>query len=71
MISSLHHLGQAIVSLTQQYRMNREIMSLANELVYNGTLRCATHAVASARLSMSAPLSSVFFRDHCQGLDPP
>lgn len=35
-----------------QYRMNREIMSLCNALVYDGSLRCGSRAVAIARLSL-------------------
>lgn len=38
---------QASVNLTYQYRMNQDIMSLSNKLVYNGLLRCGSPIVAS------------------------
>ena len=46
---SEHH-PEALVYLVHQYRMNREIMLLANTLVYNHRLMCGSHDVAEARL---------------------
>ena len=43
---------EAVVELGVQYRMNAEIMSLANTLVYGGKLKCGSGAVASRRLDM-------------------
>ncbi|GAB1597754.1 DNA replication ATP-dependent helicase/nuclease DNA2-like [Argonauta hians] len=38
------------VQLNLQYRMNREIMSLSNELIYEGCLQCGTEEVATRTL---------------------
>ncbi|XP_028585253.2 DNA replication ATP-dependent helicase/nuclease DNA2 isoform X1 [Podarcis muralis] len=38
----------AIVQLTVQYRMNSKIMSLSNNLVYNGKLECGSEKVSKA-----------------------
>jgi DNA replication ATP-dependent helicase/nuclease Dna2 len=42
----------AIVSLEHQYRMNEDIMALANVLIYNGRLKCGNEAVAKRTLSL-------------------
>ncbi|XP_053547814.1 DNA replication ATP-dependent helicase/nuclease DNA2 [Bombina bombina] len=39
---------EAVVHLTVQYRMNRQIMALSNKLVYEGRLECASDKVSSA-----------------------
>jgi DNA replication ATP-dependent helicase Dna2 len=44
---------EAIISLTHQYRMNAEIMALANRLIYDGRLQCGTEAVATGTLQLS------------------
>lgn len=44
---------QAVVTLDHQYRMNQEIMALANAVVYDERLRCGTAGVASGRLDLS------------------
>ena len=41
---SQHH-PHAVAQLTMQYRMNSDIVKVANELVYNGMLKCGTKAV--------------------------
>ena len=47
---------QAVVTLRAQYRMAADIMALANVMIYNGQLRCATQAVATASLpQLSVP----------------
>lgn len=38
----------ATVALTLQYRMNKTIMKVANDLTYHGTLACANDKVANA-----------------------
>ena len=43
---------QAVVWLAHQYRMNADIMSLSNTLVYNHRLVCGTAAVADAQLRL-------------------
>jgi DNA replication ATP-dependent helicase Dna2 len=42
----------AVVSLSEQYRMNDDIMAVANRLVYDGQLRCGDNATATRRLSV-------------------
>ncbi|KAH8922045.1 Dna2-domain-containing protein, partial [Atractiella rhizophila] len=41
---------QAIVYLTQQYRMNADIMEVSNRLIYDGRLRCGSEDVARRQL---------------------
>lgn len=43
---------EATVTLTHQYRMNRTIMKLANDLTYHGQLACANDAVANATFKL-------------------
>ena len=43
---------QAVVTLRRQYRMNEDIMSLSNALVYSGAMRCGSEQVANARLRL-------------------
>lgn len=67
-VSLFEHLSErhphAIVSLRHQYRMNAEIMLLANELVYGGRLRCGTDAVARSRLVL--PSLATFHSSHAE-----
>lgn len=44
---------QAMVHLCSQYRMNEEIMLVANRLVYNNLLRCGSEAIGKQRLEIS------------------
>lgn len=46
---SEHH-PSAVVTLHHQYRMNSEIMSLSNTLIYSGRLKCGTETIAKRRL---------------------
>lgn len=41
---------EAVVSLEHQYRMCKEIMTLSNELIYNGRLKCGNQEVADKKL---------------------
>ena len=51
---------QAAVELVHQYRMNDEIMSLANEVTYSGKLQCVSSKIADSRIDLDAKfLSSV------------
>lgn len=43
---------EAVVYLTQQYRMNSDIMSLSNQLIYDERLICGTAAVADSLLEL-------------------
>uniref|UniRef100_A0A667XGJ4 DNA replication ATP-dependent helicase/nuclease n=1 Tax=Myripristis murdjan TaxID=586833 RepID=A0A667XGJ4_9TELE len=44
--------SEAVVQLNVQYRMNRQIMSLSNSLMYGGRLECGSERTASALLSL-------------------
>jgi len=46
---------EAVVDLRSQYRMNEDIMLLANELVYSNKLSCGTPEVAARSLLMPDP----------------
>lgn len=39
---------EATIALTHQYRMNKTITKLANDLTYHGELKCANDSVANA-----------------------
>ncbi|KAI0249269.1 AAA domain-containing protein [Lactifluus subvellereus] len=43
---------QAVVELTQQYRMNADIMLLSNRLIYNDRLSCGNQKVANQTLTL-------------------
>ncbi|TID30233.1 hypothetical protein CANINC_001240 [Pichia inconspicua] len=43
---------QTVVELTLQYRMCEDIMSLSNELIYNGRLKCGSKDVAQQKLKI-------------------
>jgi len=49
-LSSAH--PKHVVELVEQYRMNEDIMSVSNKLVYHYKLRCGTDSVAAARLKL-------------------
>ncbi|KAG8960730.1 Tripartite DNA replication factor [Tulasnella sp. 419] len=42
----------AVVDLAMQYRMNEDIMSISNELIYGGRLKCGSKDVAEAVLKV-------------------
>ena len=46
---------QAVVALRTQYRMSGDIQRLANTLIYNGRLRCASKSVEEAMLQVDVP----------------
>lgn len=46
---------QAVVSLEHQYRMCADIMMLANDLIYDGRLKCGNDAVANRMLDLPDP----------------
>lgn len=41
---------EAMVLLSKQYRMARDIMSVCNEIVYGGSLRCVSEEIAEQKL---------------------
>ncbi|KAM7423902.1 hypothetical protein PAMA_000323 [Pampus argenteus] len=49
--------SEAVVQLNVQYRMNRQIMSLSNCLMYEGRLECGSERTASALLTLPFLLS--------------
>nr|XP_046240389.1 DNA replication ATP-dependent helicase/nuclease DNA2 isoform X2 [Scatophagus argus] len=49
--------SEAVVQLTVQYRMNRQIMSLSNSLMYEGRLECGSERTATALLTLPFLLS--------------
>lgn len=57
----------SVVELTHQYRMCSDIMSLSNELIYDGRLKCGSEVIANQTLMMpsfnSLPISSTFIQD--------
>ncbi|XP_061600610.1 DNA replication ATP-dependent helicase/nuclease DNA2 [Cololabis saira] len=50
--------SEAVVQLNVQYRMNRQIMSLSNSLVYEGRLECGSERTATALLTLPCLPSS-------------
>ncbi|KAK4547339.1 hypothetical protein LTR36_000995 [Oleoguttula mirabilis] len=56
---------EAVATLGKQYRMCEDIMSLSNELIYSGQLRCGNDEVAKRTLSIQ---SVVPLRDFHRGI---
>lgn len=50
--------SEATVVLSLQYRMNKTIVKLANNLTYKGTLKCANDTIASAIMTTTTKISS-------------
>lgn len=51
----------SMVSLTRQYRMNEEIMSLSNSLIYNGQLKCGNEDIANLTLKIPNGINLDFY----------
>uniref|UniRef100_T1IXE8 DNA replication ATP-dependent helicase/nuclease n=1 Tax=Strigamia maritima TaxID=126957 RepID=T1IXE8_STRMM len=45
--------ADSTIDLNIQYRMNKTIMSLANELVYNGRLKCGSDEIARSTIKLN------------------
>ena len=50
----------AVVTLTTQYRMNRSIMRIANDLTYDGKLKCANDEVSESTIEVDLLEHSVW-----------
>ena len=50
---------QAVMKLTDQYRMNDDITTVSNTLIYDGDLSCGTEEVAARRLVLPSPGTAV------------
>jgi DNA replication ATP-dependent helicase Dna2 len=59
----------AVTNLEIQYRMCEEIMTLSNELIYGGRLKCGTREVAERALKLPTPggLEELLKGDRCGG----
>lgn len=61
----------SVIELTHQYRMCSDIMSLSNELIYDGRLKCGSEEVATKMLNIpyldSLPIDGTCIKDM---LDP-
>ncbi|GAV29289.1 hypothetical protein PMKS-002771 [Pichia membranifaciens] len=57
----------SVIELTHQYRMCSDIMSLSNELIYDGRLKCGSEEVASKMLKIpyldSLPIDGTCIKD--------
>ena len=49
-LSDVH--PEAVVTLHYQYRMNKHIMSLSNQLVYQHKMKCGSEVIGDATLSL-------------------
>jgi DNA replication ATP-dependent helicase Dna2 len=49
-LSDMH--PSSVVNLEHQYRMCEDVMSLSNNLIYNGRLKCGTAEVAARKISI-------------------
>ncbi|XP_041793054.1 DNA replication ATP-dependent helicase/nuclease DNA2 isoform X2 [Chelmon rostratus] len=62
--------SEAVVQLNVQYRMNRQIMSLSNSLMYEGRLECGSERTATALLTLPVLLSVQSELSSCSETDP-
>ncbi|GAB7363920.1 hypothetical protein MBLNU230_g4483t1 [Neophaeotheca triangularis] len=72
MLSERH--PHAIAKLAKQYRMCEDVMTLSNELIYSGQLRCGSGPVADRMLQLPQPSSTAAAEASCnfmsQLMDP-
>lgn len=60
---------EAVATLGRQYRMCEDIMSLSNELIYSGQLKCGTESVANRTLKLTNDSGLELFHRQRQGCD--
>ena len=58
---------EAVATLGRQYRMCEDIMSLSNELIYSGQLKCGTESVANRTLKLANESGLEVFHRQQQG----
>lgn len=56
---------QAVVDLALQYRMNAEIMTLSNKLIYGDRLQCGNEQVATQSLYLPYPSIGMAWHSTC------
>jgi DNA replication ATP-dependent helicase Dna2 len=56
---------QAVVDLALQYRMNTEIMTLSNKLIYGDRLKCGNEQVANQALYIPQPSMGMTWHNTC------
>lgn len=54
-----------MVDLTYQYRMNEDIMSLSNKLIYGERLKCGSDEIAMQELFLPLPVREAIAHDEC------
>ena len=60
---------EAVATLGRQYRMCEDIMSLSNELIYSGQLKCGTESVANRTLKLTNDSGLDLFHRQQQGCE--
>ncbi|CAE6465876.1 unnamed protein product [Rhizoctonia solani] len=56
---------EAVVDLALQYRMNAEIMTLSNKLIYSDRLQCGNEQVANQALRIPLPSAGLNWHNSC------
>lgn len=60
---------EAVATLGRQYRMCEDVMSLSNELIYSGKLKCGNESVANRTLKLPTPSGLDVFHQQQLGGD--
>ncbi|KAJ9114076.1 hypothetical protein QFC22_005896 [Naganishia vaughanmartiniae] len=56
---------EAVVDLSYQYRMNADVMSLSNTLIYNNRLKCGSDTIANQTLEIPEKLGAHKCNESC------